>query len=310
MKQITDQVEEAEAGVRLDRYLARSNADISRSEFQRAIRAGRVSVNGQVVEQTAYRVQPGELIQCTLLPAPVLEPIEMDLSILHEDGQLIVVDKPSGLVVHPGAGHHDPTLIEALLFNRDLPPGSEPRRPGIVHRLDKETSGAIVVAKTTQALTSLQSQFAARKVEKTYLAVVEGNLMEEEGAIDAPLGRDPAHPTRMGVRPKGRNAVTTFHVLARYADESLILASPHTGRTHQVRVHFQYTGHPIVGDGVYGREGRHLMLHAWRLAFTHPKTGQWVRFEAPVPTAFPSYPYGEIPWREARRGDSPTPRHS
>ena len=310
MKQITVEVEKEEAGLRLDRYLAQGSADVSRSEFQRAIRAGRVSVDGRIVDQPSYHVQAGECIQCVLLPEPALKPAALNLSILYEDDQVVVVDKPSGLVVHPGAGNHAPTLIEALLFNRDLPPGSAPRRPGIVHRLDKETSGAIVVAKTAQALTFLQRHFATRKVEKAYLALVEGNFAEEEGDIDAPIGRDPAHPTRMSVQPKGRNATTAFHVLARYANESLVFVVPHTGRTHQIRVHLRYTGHPIVGDGVYGHANTRLMLHSWRLAFSHPETGQWVRFEAPVPTEFPSYPYDEIPWREARQGDSPTPQHN
>jgi len=304
MKNIIVQVEKEEAGLRLDRYLSRRHADVSRSEFQRAIRAGQVSVNGRIVEQPAYHVQTGELVRCTLLLEPILEPVELDLPILYENDQFVVIDKPAGLVVHPGAGHQPPTLIEALLFARNLPPGTEPRRPGIVHRLDKETSGVIVVAKTVSALTSLQIQFATRKVEKVYLAVVEGNLVEEEGLIDAPIGRDPAHPIRRSVQPKGRTAKTAFHVLTRSANETLLLVFPHTGRTHQIRVHCHYTGHPVVGDGLYGHEKRRLMLHAWRLAFSHPANGKWVRFEAPIPSEFPDYPYDEIPWREARQRDN------
>jgi 23S rRNA pseudouridine1911/1915/1917 synthase len=225
--------------------------------------------------------------------------------------------------VHPGAGTEAPTLVEGLLCDRQLPESDDPTRPGIVHRLDKDTSGVIVVAKTAAALTHLQNQFAARSVRKTYVAVVSGVLAEDEATIDAPVGRDPANPRKMSIQVRGKPAQTDIRVLERFDDSTLLVAYPHTGRTHQLRVHLVYIEHPVLGDSIYGSSGprdraragyrslrdqaqagdlvhgrgtdERLFLHAWRLTVEHPGTGELVTFEAPVPTEFPEYDYDALP---------------
>lgn len=296
MEKIELRVRSEEAGVRLDRYLAGKIQGISRGEIQRTIRAGGVAIDGVTTSQPSRRLRAGEQVLWEALLQPLLTPERIELPILHEDGQIVVVDKPVGLVVHPGTGKSGSTLVEGLLVDRSLPPGDDPVRPGIVHRLDKETSGLIVVAKTRFALDSLKDQFALRKVTKLYLAQVGGRITEEEGLIDAPIGRDPAHPSRMAIHAQGRPSQTEFHVLNRGEKTTLLLVRPRTGRTHQIRVHLRYIGHPVLGDPLYGRAGKRLLLHAWRIEFTHPESGARVRFEAPVPPEFPSYPYLEIPW--------------
>lgn len=300
MERVDTIVGEDAGGVRLDRFLADRHPDVSRSAVQREIREGRVLVAGEVVSRPSQSLRPGQTVSWTPPQAAELEPKAIALSVLFEDDTLIVIDKPTGLVIHPGAGKHDATLVEGLLATRSLPQSDDPARPGIVHRLDKETSGVIVVAKTPSALSGLQRQFAERTVAKSYLAVVEGKLEEDEGMIDAPVGRDPARPSRMAVLSTGRSAQTDFDVLERLGDRALVWARPHTGRTHQIRVHFSYIKHPVVGDSIYpGRmaAGR-LMLHAWRLAIRHPVSGDVLQFEAPVPEAFPAHAYADLPWSE------------
>ncbi len=284
-----------DAGTRLDRFLADRLANTSRSTVQKAIRQGHVIVAGERCTQPSRVVRTGEQVTWNAPTVPVLSPVPLAIPIIYEDADIVVVNKPAGLVVHPGAGTHSGTLVEGLLATRNLPASDDPARPGIVHRLDKETSGVLVVAKTSAALVSLKHQFAARTVHKEYIAQVEGNIAEDEGLIDAPLGRDPTHPRRMTVIPRGRPAQTAFRVLTRFTTTTLIMACPHTGRTHQVRVHLRYIGHPVCGDPVYGNDGPHLLLHAWRIAFTHPRTGTRVQFTAPVPPWFPRYPYDDIP---------------
>ena len=293
---------------RLDRALADMNPAVSRSEIQRDIQAGRVSVHGNVVTQRSYRVREGERLDWKSISKPVLDPRPLDLDILFEDEQIVVVDKPVGLVVHPGAGTKLTTLVEGLLVDRDLPPSDDPARPGIVHRLDKDTSGVLLVAKTPEALRSIQAQFAGRTTSKTYIAVVRGIVTEEEGWIDAPIGRDPRLPSRMAVQPGGRHAQTGFSVLRRMKDSTLLVVRPRTGRTHQIRVHCRYIDHPVAGDRIYGsasskaarqaapEAGTRLMLHAWRLEIEHPVSGERVRFEAPIPAAFPDASYDDVPW--------------
>ncbi len=304
MERIEITVDSERRGERLDRFLRTVRPDISRSEIQRQIRAGRVSLAGVPVEQPAHRLRGGERLIWEVPEEPALTPRPIPLEILFEDEEILVVNKRAGLVVHPGAGRNETTLVEGLLVERDLPDSGDPVRPGIVHRLDKETSGIIVVAKTDSALASLKAQFAARRVSKSYIALVAGSFAEDEGRIEAPIGRDPARPSRMAVEPHGRPAQTEFSVLARYPEETLILASPITGRTHQIRVHLSYIAHPVVGDRVYGgRPGERLFLHAWRIVFEHPRSGADARFEAPVPPEFPDFPYDEVAWpeRAARR---------
>lgn len=298
MEDVTRTIEAGGAGERLDRFLASLGGDASRSEIQRQIRDGRVSVNGAAVVQPAYRLRTGEQVCWRPAPDDALVPRELPLRVLYEDGTLLAIDKPAGLVVHPGAGTKDTTLVEALLAGRSLPASDDPVRPGIVHRLDKETSGVIIVAKTLEALDSLKRQFALRTVEKLYLAVVEGALEEDEGWIDAPIGRDPAHPRRMSVRADGRSAQTAFRVLSRERDATFVVVRTHTGRTHQIRVHFQYIGHPVEGDVLYGaRPAPRLVLHAWRLTVHHPKTGEPMTFEA-TPVGFPAFNYATVRWSD------------
>lgn len=289
------------AGVRLDRYLAEKLEGISRSQIQRAIRAGHVMIDGVATPQASRRLRPGEQVVWEIPFQPLFTPARIDLAILYEDEEIVVLDKPTGLVVHPGAGETGTTLVEALLVDRALPVGDDPCRPGIVHRLDKETSGVIVVAKTSSALESLKRQFATRRVNKLYLTLVDGVILEEGGLIDAPIGRAPKRTSRMTIHPQGRAAQSEFLVLDQADKTTLLLVIPRTGRTHQIRIHFRYIGHPIVGDPVYSRGGKRLMLHAWRIEFSHPATGQRIRFEAPVPPEFPAYPYHEIPWSEAQQ---------
>ena len=277
-----------EADLRLDSYLAERIEGTSRSEIKRAIIAGFVSLNGKTIEQASRKLRCNDELTWAVPKKTLLTPAKIDLAILYEDNELVVVDKPAGLVVHPGAGQTATTLVEGLLVDRQLPIGDDPVRPGIVHRLDKDTSGLIVVAKTSAALDSLKAQFAARTVNKVYLAQATGIIKEAEGLIDAPIGRDPSRPRRMAIRPQGRHAKTEFYVLKREEGSTLLRVHLHTGRTHQIRVHLRYIDHPVIGDPIYGKqEGSRLMLHAWRLAFTHPQSGIIVRFEAPIPPEFP-----------------------
>jgi len=309
---------------RLDLFLASARPDLSRSEIQRHIREGLVRVTGVVIRRTAHRVRTSDLVSWDIPETKLLSPQVIPLRILYEDEELVAIDKPVGLVVHPGAGTTETTLVEGLLASRRLPESDDPTRPGVVHRLDKETSGVIVVAKTAAALEALQRQFAARSVLKAYVAVVEGTIEEEEGRIDAPVDRDPKRPSRMAVLPSGRRAETDFRVLRREPDGTLLCVYPRTGRTHQIRVHFRYIGHPVVGDLLYGSRKRHraesrpeatsesdtgetarpapapttirMLLHAWRLVIRHPTTGEELRLQAEVPKEFPPYRYDAVPW--------------
>lgn len=298
MERIESIVDEGSNGERLDRFLASTRPDVSRSVIQREIREGNVHVAGNAVHRTAHRLRSGEVISWTLPVTPPLSPAPIPLSILFEDDALLALDKPVDLVVHPGAGTHKTTLVEGLLATRNLPATDDPSRPGIVHRLDKGTSGVMVVAKTNRALESLKEQFAERMVAKSYLAIVEGTIEEDEGTIDAPVGRDPARPSRMTVLPRGRPAQSEFQVLNRSEDRTLLWVRPRTGRTHQIRTHLRYIGHPVLGDEVYGGSApaSRMFLHAWRLVVRHPETGETLQFEAPPPGEFPRYPYGKLPW--------------
>ena len=314
-------------GDRLDRFLA-ARSEVSRSQIQLDIRAGKIRVNGEPIEQASYRLRENDQIVWMMDHVPLLSPARIPLSILFEDDQLVAIDKPIGLVVHPGAGTHETTLVEALLADRRLPMSDDPARPGIVHRLDKETSGVILVAKTHHALTVLQAQFADRSTIKFYLAVVAGRLTEDSGVIDAPIGRDPTLPSRMAVQAAGKKSLTEFRVLDRATDRSLLLLLLHTGRTHQLRVHLKYIGHPVLGDSTYGARGSgdqgrtpdaghadkesagrqtlaepvagqiRLMLHAWRVQVRHPATGEELRIEAPAPSEFPAYDYPSLGWEK------------
>ncbi len=276
---------------RLDRYLAAQLPDHSRSEVQRWIKEGLARVNERLAK-ASQSLEPGDVVTL-IIPEPPpteLQPEAIPLTILYEDEDVIAIDKPAGMVVHPAAGHAAGTLVNAILYHfPDIEGVGEGGRPGIVHRLDKDTSGIILVAKNPRAHRYLQAQFKARTVEKTYLALVHGHVSPKEGLIDAPIGRHPRHRQRMAVTPadKGREAQTEYKVLAFYGPTTLVEAHPLTGRTHQIRVHFASIGHPVVGDPLYGRKdayglGRHF-LHAHRLRFRRPSDEAIIELESPLP---------------------------
>jgi len=282
-----------DARQRVDMVLVKYLPGLSRSKIQALVKAGRVTLRGEPV-RSSDEVHAGDLFRVEEEPPKPpagARPEDIPLEILHEDADLLVVNKPAGMVVHLGAGHEEGTLVNALLHHAgSLSTGSEEHRPGIVHRLDKETSGCIVVAKNDRTHAALSAQFADRQVKKTYLAVVRGRPRHTKGTIDLAIGRHPVQRQKMTPRraPSGRDAVTDYELLATRDGWALIACMPRTGRTHQIRVHLQHLGHPIAGDPLYGKRGdfaRHL-LHAWRLEFTHPSTGEAIRCEAPLPDDF------------------------
>ncbi|MFO7695801.1 MAG: RluA family pseudouridine synthase [Anaerolineae bacterium] len=281
---------DTDAGERLDKYLAASLATTSRSTVQRLIVAGDVLVNGDP-QRSSYAIAAGDTIVVHLPdPEPVAESSAPALNFLYEDDALLVVDKPAGLVVHEASGHRGDTLVSVLLAQRPAiaTTGMDPRRPGIVHRLDRDTSGVLAVALSTASLTALQRQFRRREVAKQYLALVYGSPAPARAAIEAPIARDEANRARMAVSPEGRFARTEYEVLERLKEASLISVNLMTGRTHQIRVHMASIGYPVVGDRTYGRRREALavprqMLHAQRLTLTHPVSGERMSFEAPVP---------------------------
>lgn len=277
-----------EAGERLDRVLAARFSQLSRAQLQRLIRSGAVTVNDAVV-RPAYRLTPGDRVAVTFPEEPTVRPEPLPLDIVYEDEHLLVVNKPAGMVVHPAARVVSGTLVNALLAHcPQLADVSGPDRAGIVHRLDRETSGLIVVAKNSEVHASLQRQFQRRLVRKTYVALVEGQVHLREGIIEVPIGRDPKDRTRMAVSRTGRPAVTQYRVVEVFPQYTLLEVRPHTGRTHQIRVHLAWLGYPVVGDRVYGRRRQMLLpdrhfLHARELAFTHPVTGEKLALSAPLP---------------------------
>ena len=273
---------------RLDRYLTTIVPDSSRAQIQKLIGRGLVRVNGKRVK-SSHRISPGEQVAVEI-PAPVLpdlKPEPIPLKIVYEDKHLLVVDKPAGLVVHPAPGHPSGTLVNALLGRGgSLSSLAGSFKPGIVHRLDKETSGLLLVAKDDSTHRQLSQQFTDRKVEKVYLAVVRGVVERDEGTIDAPIGRHPIHRQQMAVRADApRQAQTRYRVLKRFKGATLLELFPKTGRTHQLRVHLKYLGHPVLGDARYGVRGRfpRMALHAHRLGFNHPQRHRWMEFISPFP---------------------------
>ena len=281
------------AGVRLDRFLADQLPRFSRSRLQQLIRTGAITVNGKAM-RPRDAARKGDTIQIRE-PAPEktdIRPQPIPLKVLFEDDDLIVVNKPPGLVVHPGAGHREHTLVNALLHHcLSLSGIGGQERPGIVHRLDKETSGCLVVAKNDETHRELSAQFSARTVRKIYLALVAGKLRKASGSIEEKIGRHPVHRQRMSVTSRrGREAKTDYRVLEATGELSLVQCELHSGRTHQIRVHLHHIGHPVLGDKVYGAKnaGGHprQMLHAWKLGFQHPRTDEWKCFEAALPDDF------------------------
>lgn len=278
-------------GERLDVYLSSLGA-YSRAQWQQWIRQGHVTIAGQQVKPS-HRLTTGEMLEVSL-PAPQeveIQPEHIPLDIVYEDADLLVVNKPRGMVVHPAIGHWTGTLVHALLYHcRDLQSINGTIRPGIVHRIDKDTSGLLVVAKSALALEQLSAQAQAHTMERHYVAVVCGQLPHARGVIDAPIGRDPKHRQRFAVTQAtgARHAVTHFTRKERFAHHTVVALRLETGRTHQIRVHMHYIGHPIVGDPLYGG-GRTAMdvpgqaLHAQTLNFTHPRTQHVMQFHAPLP---------------------------
>ncbi len=283
---------EAEAkSIRLDKFLAERLKDLSRSAIQRLIREGFVLVNGAPVK-ASYKLRGGEVINVTIPPPPPLEPepFPIPLDVVYEDRWLIVINKPAGLVVHPAPGHQSDTLVNAILARwPELRGLKDQTRLGIVHRLDKDTSGLIVVARDERTRVELQRQFKERQVCKVYLALVRGEVRPREGRIEAPIGRSPQNRKKMAVVAGGREAITEYKVLEYLQGYTYLEVRPITGRTHQIRVHFSHSGHPIAGDRVYGRGPsipglNRPFLHAYSLTFRHPVTGEEVNFIAPLPS--------------------------
>jgi len=282
-----------EAKLRLDQFLAKQLPEFSRSRLQQLIRDGFVRLNNSA-SRPRQIVRAGDKIELTEPPLEKIEtlPEPIPLEILFEDNDLIVINKPPGLVVHPGAGHHEHTLVNALLNHCTTLSGiGGKERPGIVHRLDKETSGCLVVAKNDATHRDLSKQFAARAVEKIYLALVAGKLPKTTGIIEEKIWRHPVHRQRMSATAlRGRAAKTEYRVIRSSDRASLIECRLHSGRTHQIRVHLHHLGHPVLGDKVYAprlaKDFPRQMLHAWKLGFRHPRTKEWKGFEAPLPDDF------------------------
>ena len=282
-----------EAKLRLDQFLAKRLPEFSRSRLQQLIRGGFVRLNDST-SRPRQIVRAGDKIELTEPPLEKIEtlPEQIPLEVLFEDNDLIVINKPAGLVVHPGAGHREHTLVNALLNHCATLSGiGGKERPGIVHRLDKETSGCLVVAKNDATHQDLSKQFAARTVEKIYLALVAGKLRKPAGVIEERIGRHPIHRRRMSATTlRGRAAKTEYRAVRSSDRATLIECRLHSGRTHQIRVHLHHLGHPVLGDKVYAprlaKDFPRQMLHAWKLGFRHPRTEEWKNFEAPLPPDF------------------------
>lgn len=282
------------AGLRLDRYLAEELPDLSRSYIQKVIKDGGVSLKEKPLKAN-YKVSPGDVIQLELPPVVEMEvlPEDLPLDILYEDADLIFVNKPKDMVVHPSAGHFSGTLVNGLLYHcrGELSGINGVMRPGIVHRIDKDTTGVLVVCKNDRAHNRVAEQLKEHSITRRYRAVVCGNLKEDEGTVDAAIGRHPVERKRMAVVPGGRHAVTHYRVLERFGKYTYIECELETGRTHQIRVHMASVGHPILGDEVYGRgkapfELHGQVLHAMVLGVVHPSTGKYIEVEAPLPGYF------------------------
>ena len=276
------------AGVRLDKFVGERCSELSRTHAQQLIADGFITVNGKAVKPS-LKLAPGDTVDITIPPESpsTLEPENIPLNIIYEDSDLLVIDKPAGLAVHPAPGTPAHTLVNAVLsYLPGLAADADSLRPGIVHRLDKDTSGLILVAKNRVAQANLSEQFKSRAVSKSYLVLVKGKLMPEKGIIEADIGRDPRNRQRMAVVASGREARTDYRVIKYYGNYSLLEIKPETGRTHQIRVHLAAIGFPVVGDTTYGYKSPHLsrqFLHASKIGFRLPSTGQYVEFESPLP---------------------------
>lgn len=292
MKIIIDKTNE---GTRADVFLAEYDSEITRSRAQKLIEEGNAAVNGRTIK-TSYRLCEGDALEYTVPAAAETEitPEDIPLDIVYEDKDMLVVNKPQGMVVHPAAGNYSGTLVNALMsYCGDSLSGINGElRPGILHRIDKNTSGLLLVAKSDRAHLGLSEQIKAHSLTREYLALVHGNIAADSGTIDAPIGRDSKDRKKMTVTDKNsRNAVTHYFVLERFGKYTYIKCRLETGRTHQIRVHMSKNGHPIVGDDVYGRKKEEFrlngqLLHAYKVGFVHPVTGEYMEFERAVPKYF------------------------
>ncbi|MBC8572245.1 RluA family pseudouridine synthase [Jingyaoa shaoxingensis] len=283
-------------GIRIDRFLSEQLPEHSRSYIQKLIKDGQVSIEGKAVKSN-YKITGSEEI-ALLIPDQVIPdilPEDIPLDILYEDQDLIVINKPKGMVVHPAAGHYSGTLVNALMYHckDDLSGINGVMRPGIVHRIDRNTTGSLLVCKNDFAHNAIAEQLKVHSITRRYRAIVHGNLKDDQGTVDAPIGRHPIDRKKMAIEPRnGRDAITHYHVLERFGNYTYIECQLETGRTHQIRVHMSSIHHPIVGDDVYGPakcpfsglQGQ--TLHAQVLGFIHPRTGEYMEFSAPLPEYF------------------------
>ncbi|MBE5904016.1 MAG: RluA family pseudouridine synthase [Pseudobutyrivibrio sp.] len=284
--------EPSDAGIRIDKFLASAIPDKSRSHYQKAIDNGLVLVNGKTVK-SKYQTRLGDEIVISIEPVKEIDilPEDIPIDILYEDNDVIVVNKPKGMVVHPAPGHYSGTLVNALMFHcKDSLSGINGEiRPGIVHRIDMNTTGSLLVCKNDKAHNDIAAQIKVHSVNRIYKGIVIGNFKEEEGTVDAPIGRNPKDRKKMAVVPNGREAVTHFTVLEQFKGYSYVQFKLETGRTHQIRVHMAHIGHPLLGDDVYGKPVKNLegqTLHAQTLGFKQPTTGEYVEVNAPLPSYF------------------------
>ena len=275
-------------GARLDRYVSEQCPELSRTYAQRLIADGYITVNDRMAK-ASLKLSIGDRLRIVIPPTTPssLSPEAIPLNIIYEDDDLLVVNKPAGMTVHPAPGHSSHTLVNAALFHfPGLADVSDSLRPGVVHRLDKDTSGVMLVAKNRVAQANLSDQFKAHSVDKSYVALVKGHLTPERGIIEAPMGRSPRNRKKMAVVTEGREARTEYRVIKYVGKYSLLEVMPETGRTHQIRVHLSAIGYPVVGDSVYGVKSPYLsrqFLHASRLGFKHPSTGEYVEFTSELP---------------------------
>ena len=281
------------AGLRLDHFLAVKLPHLSRSRLQTLIKEGHIRVAGNTAKP-GEKLQSGKLVtvhEPEAAPLTGTEAEDLPLEVLYEDDDLLVLNKAAGMVVHPAAGNPSGTIVNALLHHCTSLSGiGGEQRPGIVHRLDKETSGCLVVAKNDLAHQGLSKQFAGRTILKVYLALASGHFAKKSGVIEAEIARHPVHRKKMSVveSGRGRASTTDYRVLRELPGASLVECTLHTGRTHQIRVHLKHLGHPLLGDELYGRRAGYArqMLHAWKLGFAHPRTGEWMEFQSPIPHDF------------------------
>lgn len=295
MDYFTFAAEKEDVGTRIDVFLAENMEDLSRSGVQKLIDEGMITLNGGKTKAN-YKLREKDIIDVTVPEVKEVEilPEDIPLDILYEDADVIVVNKPQGMVVHPAPGHTSGTLVNALMFHcgDDLSGINGEKRPGIVHRIDKDTSGVLMIAKNDMAHQSLAAQLAEHSITRKYNAVVYNGFNEDEGTVDKPIGRNPQDRKKMAVTEKhSRRAVTHYRVIERMEKFTLIEAQLETGRTHQIRVHMTYIGHPLLGDPVYGPKKQPInlegqALHARVLGFIHPRTGEYMEFEAPLPPHF------------------------